>query len=97
MKKTAAQKAADKESHRKAMAVFAAMGGPMDTIKYASKSSYGVFYQVNIYQDGKISCNCKGWTFMRHGRRECTHVMETAWKKGKQITWDNDGISHLTS
>jgi len=45
---------------------------------YESNSSPGKFYQVLIYEDATLSCNCPGWTrcVQRDGSRTCRHVRE---------------------
>jgi len=49
------------------------------TVNTPRKNAAGqeVKYEVLLYDDGCISCNCPGWTFKRKGKpRECKHTRE---------------------
>jgi len=50
----------------------------MSLMTWKKKSSSGSGeYTTILADDGKLLCNCKGWTMRRNGKpRECTHVRE---------------------
>ena len=41
---------------------------------FRSESSCEKVYQTLVYNDGSLSCDCRGWTFKRNGPRTCRHV-----------------------
>jgi ATP-dependent DNA ligase len=48
----------------------------MQTFTFKSKSGNGE-YQTVLADDGKLLCNCKGWTVRRNGQaRACTHTKQ---------------------
>jgi hypothetical protein len=45
--------------------------------QFESKSTPGKIYEVSVYPDNTLSCNCKGWIFSRsrnNGERTCKHT-----------------------
>jgi len=45
--------------------------------EFASDSAPGVFYTAMIMQDGRTSCNCRGWIVRkRESPRICKHTRE---------------------
>ncbi len=54
------------------------------TQPFDSKSSDRV-YEVQVYEDFSVSCNCPGWTFKKPGRdRGCRH---TEYTERMRIVW----------
>lgn len=49
------------------------------SIQFESSSRMGQFYTTLVYDDGSMSCNCKGWTLrVKNGVRECKHTKQVA-------------------
>lgn len=45
--------------------------------EFPSSSNPNVKYQTVIYQDGKVLCNCQGWTMKKGNKpRQCRHTEE---------------------
>lgn len=50
---------------------------PLGDVVYAwaTPSSHGTTtYETVLYTDGRLSCNCPGWTFKRGDTRGCKHT-----------------------
>ena len=41
---------------------------------FQSNSNPNKNYETLQYDDGYVSCNCRGWTFAKNGVRSCTHT-----------------------
>jgi len=41
---------------------------------FASESDCKRLYQTLVYDNGSLSCSCKGWTFKRSVTRSCRHT-----------------------
>lgn len=51
----------------------------MQTYTFPSKSSPGVNYHTVVADDGKLLCNCRGWTNKRGDQpRQCVHTKDVA-------------------
>lgn len=51
----------------------------MNYLDFPSKSSPGTVYRVQCGDDGKLTCNCRGWTNKRGTQaRQCTHTKQYA-------------------
>ena len=61
---------------------------------FASDSSPGTKYQTLVYNDGTLSCDCKGWTrrVQGDGSRTCKHVREVEANLGLKKTFDPNRI-----
>jgi hypothetical protein len=45
--------------------------------EFASSSGPDVKYQTVVQVDGKVLCDCRGWTIKKDGRpRQCKHTRE---------------------
>jgi hypothetical protein len=90
------------ERQKKAKAVFAALlRSARQTWTAESRSSFDangkrIMYTQILHADGKISCDCKGWTQyteakQRLGPRNCSHLIDLqlieGWKLRREGTF----------
>lgn len=58
--------------------------------EFESDSSPGVVYTAVILVDGKVQCNCRGWTIKKEGQpRQCKHTV--ALVAGRPLYTPGDG------
>lgn len=56
---------------------------------FQSESSPGTSYTTTVYVDGRVLCDCRGWTVKKNGKpRQCKHTKEVI--AGRPIHDDGD-------
>lgn len=51
-------------------------GALVKTWTFQSNSNPNKSYETSQYEDGFLSCQCKGWCIAKHGTRTCTHTRQ---------------------
>lgn len=83
---------------RQAAAVIFGLAGHRQEWKYNSNSSSRQ-YIVLWHNDGKITCDCKGWIFsLRHNSyRRCQHTDMVEWSHGLQLRNSGQRERHIVN
>jgi hypothetical protein len=62
--------------------------GPEVVAAWATPSTHGaVVYETLLYADGRLSCNCPAWVYVRKGRpRGCRHTRAAESQVADRVT-----------